>query len=425
MSLSVCYDRLSVQLRQLLTYHCVIVYTDYCYQKLTRCTLVTSHVSIMATLTTQPWPMTEWFELYSNHGNGAILPSDDPEFYEVTSYVTQDYNDTENSTKPDFNNDLLRPDSIHVYLNIAFMSIFMIVGTLGNLVVLSVYTKHRRRKQSTANYFLCSLAMTDFLVCTVVIPMHVHIESVTRYRPMTGAECKSILFLWHQTMLCSSWILVGISIDRYYCLCKPLDMATHARRAKVMLVIIWIFSFLTAIKTLFMYQVPECRIREGHRYKARIIMSFMDASITLIIPIAIISVAYLRIFCILANRTLHAPGSGADLVNRTRYIVAKRLLLVIIAFILCWLPRAIIDIYIGFDPSILRDDRLALTVYVCRYIFPYLNSVMNPFLYSLVNAKFRKECWVVICCCCARFAPPKYKYYVKYTKTTRMNSTVF
>ena len=174
-----------------------------------------------------------------------------------------------------------------------------------------------------------------------------------------------------------------------------------------------------------MYTVPECRIREGRLDKARIVMSFMDASITLIIPIVIISVAYLRIFCILANRKLHAPGSGADLINRTRYIVAKRLLLVIIAFILCWLPRAIIDIYLGFDPSILRDDRLALTVYVCRYIFPYLNSVMNPFLYSLVNAKFRKECWVVICCCCARYAPPKYKYYVKYTKTTKMNSTVF
>ena len=338
------------------------------------------------------------------------------------------WNTTENATaEPDYSNDLLRPDSLKVYLNITFMSIFMIIGTLGNLTVLSVYVKHRKRKQSTANYFLLNLAITDFVVCAVVIPLHVYIESSTRYRLMTGPECKSILYLWHQAMLCSSWILVGIAIDRYYCLSHPLDRSKHAKRAKGMLIAIWIMSFLTAIKTIFLYEVPGCQIKGNHDYRARIIMAWMDALLTLFIPIIIITVAYIQIFCILGNRNIHTPGADNDVVNRTRYIVAKRLLLVIIVFIACWLPRGIIDIYLGFDPSILEKDRLAMTVYVCRYILPYVNSVLNPFLYSLINPKFRRECIVVICCCFTRCAPPKYKYYVKYTKSSRVtrNSTVF
>ncbi|XP_071477990.1 probable G-protein coupled receptor 19 [Diadema antillarum] len=292
-----------------------------------------------------------------------------------------------------------QPGTIHSIIDLMLMCIFLIFGSVGNILVIMVYFRNSRRTQSTANHFLCSLAVTDFTVCVVVVPMHIYVEVVAMHRRITAVECKSIMVCWHQTLVCSSWILVGISIDRFYSLCRPFDMRIHSRLVRKIIISIWVFSILVACPSVFIYEVPGCRYSAPVGSPLRIFLALGHATVTLFLPLAIIGINYLCIFFILSKRNLGTDNelSRCRQMNQTRYIVAKRLLLVIAVFVACWLPRTILEIYHSFVPEDVKMVKV-LTVYICRNILPYLNSVLNPVLYSMINPNFRHECWDILCC---------------------------
>ena len=329
----------------------------------------------------------------------ATTPSFDLLHFSYTTELVSE--DEYSNASQEIVEDFPTPRAIHSLIDLVLMCTFLLFGTIGNLLVIIVYLRNLRRTQSTANHFLCSLAVTDFTVCILVIPMHIAFEVTAMYRRITAAECKAIMVIWHQTLICSSWILVGISIDRFYSLCRPFDMQMHARRVRRIIVCIWLLSVLVAVPAVFYYGQPGCRYTAPVGSLKRIFLASVQAGITLILPLAIIGMNYLRIFLLLSKRKHRAhyqPGRG-KLMSRTRYIVAKRLLLVIAVFVLCWSPRTVLEIYHSFVEEDLQTGKI-LTVYICRNILPYLNSVLNPLLYSMINPNFRHECWDILHCHC-------------------------
>ncbi|XP_041468519.1 neuromedin-U receptor 2-like [Lytechinus variegatus] len=326
-------------------------------------------------------------------------------YYETLSYDI--YSGTENNSLSNGSEEeptidpfyFPQPSAIHSVVDLVLMSVFLVIGTVGNMLVILVYLRNTKRKQSTANHFLCSLAITDFTVCIIVVPMHIYFEIMAMHRRITASECKAIMVIWHQTLICSSWILVGISIDRFYSLCRPFDMRIHSRMVRKIIICIWVMSVLVAFPAVFYYGASGCRFTVKVGSPMRIFLAIGQASITLILPLTVIGMNYLRIFSVLSKRNRHAQHQlgRCRVMNQTRLIVAKRLLLVIAVFIICWLPRTILEIYHSFvheDPQVMK----VLIVYICRNILPYLNSVLNPLLYSMINPSFRHECWDILCC---------------------------
>ncbi|XP_070578608.1 galanin receptor 2b-like isoform X2 [Ptychodera flava] len=127
-----------------------------------------------------------------------------------------------------------RPGFVNQYIEMALLSLIMLLGMLGNILVFVVCLKRGNDQNSTANYFLCSLAASDLLVCTVVIPLHIHLEAVYVYRSVTDTECQLSIFFWNQSMYCTSWLLVGISVDRYYAIAYPLRPKFTKKKARVL-----------------------------------------------------------------------------------------------------------------------------------------------------------------------------------------------
>lgn len=294
------------------------------------------------------------------------------------------------------------PKTFQSFLDLTFLIIFVVVGSLGNMLIIAVYLKNLRRKQSTANHFLCSLAMTDLMVCMALIPAHIYLEVVMMDRQINRLECKITMVFWLQTLLCSSWILVGISVDRYYSLCKPFDMGIQMKLVKRILFCIWLFSVVVAIPAVAYYDGPGCSYVPGQGTTLRVFLVMWNSTLTLFLPLAIIIGAYLRIFCLLSkrNRTAKFQLGRGRLMHQTRYVVAKRLLLVICVYTLCWLPRTILEIFFAITTQ--TYSRLSFGVYLCTWVIPYMNSVLNPLLYSMINPSFRNQCWEIITCDCSK-----------------------
>lgn len=101
------------------------------------------------------------------------------------------------------------------------------------------------------------------------------------------------------------------------------------------------------------------------------------------------------------HRLAQQIGTGAQLNNRievilqrSRYKVAKMMVLIILAFFICWLPLYIIftklKLGLQFTSSAQLEERITFTLAPIAQWVCYINSCLNPLVYGL-NKKYRAE----------------------------------
>ncbi|PVD35592.1 hypothetical protein C0Q70_02555 [Pomacea canaliculata] len=82
---------------------------------------------------------------------------------------------------------------------LSMLSLFTVVGTVGNGLVLFVFS--RVRDKTTAQLFILTLALIDLFTCLVIIPFTMFVE-FTRYDINYDLLCKLYQFLITSKFLC-------------------------------------------------------------------------------------------------------------------------------------------------------------------------------------------------------------------------------
>ena len=94
---------------------------------------------------------------------------------------------------------------------VVFVSIIMIIGIIGNLHVLVVYTF--RIKPSNHRIFIITLAVLDLLTCVIGMPFIImDLRNPLTFTMVTA--CKVLRFVNYFICITSAFILTVIAIDR-------------------------------------------------------------------------------------------------------------------------------------------------------------------------------------------------------------------
>ncbi|KAK3853299.1 hypothetical protein Pcinc_040154, partial [Petrolisthes cinctipes] len=222
----------------------------------------------------------------------------------------------------------------------------------------------------------------------------------------------------------------------------PLKLQITSSRARRIIVLIWIIAITSAVpyyvyfETQIFYQsMPDLIICvEGWPSRQAERLYFLIAHLLLcyLLPLALISFCYVMIWIRVARRSI--PGDTRDaaihqMQQRSKVKVVKMLVVVVIIFMLSWLPLYVIftRIKLGAELGEQEGAVLALVAPMAQWLGSS-NSCINPILYAFFNKKYRNGFLAIVksrsCCGSLRYDACNYSttrrsYYPSYRSTVR------
>ncbi|XP_078456800.1 neurotensin receptor type 1-like [Lampetra planeri] len=144
------------------------------------------------------------------------------------------------------------------------------VGTVGNGATIYVVARKKtlqQQLQSTAHYHLVSLAVSDVLILVVSMPVEVY-SFIWFHHPWTfgSSACKAYYYLRDACTYATVLNICSLSAERYLAVCHPLRAKAlmSRQRAKGLLGLVWVASFLLALPMLFaMGTVEKMHRKDG------------------------------------------------------------------------------------------------------------------------------------------------------------------
>lgn len=272
-----------------------------------------------------------------------------------------------------------------------------ICSTLANgFVLLAVYKTPSLRTMT--NFFLTSLAMTDFTMGSLIVPLYFYGALNWPYHVRFPVFGMVLDFLIMQTLICSSLILCAISFDRHIAVKSPLlyPVVMTKKKGSLAIALIWLVS--TGVAALSFMDA---------RYEKRPTVYIIPGLSVPIPCILFMSYCYWKIFKAVVRQKkqikAQSPSAYVDedtVARNTRGTANARLkkerkatmtvAMVVGTFILCWLPNMLVSV----SQFILTEQ------YICNaFIFgefwllslpiSFINSLLDPLIYVLRNNEFK------------------------------------
>ncbi|XP_068129760.1 parapinopsin-like [Hyperolius riggenbachi] len=275
--------------------------------------------------------------------------------------------------------------SFLMFLNATF-SIF------NNLLVIGVTMKYPQLR-NPINIFILNLSFSDLLMTlcgtSIVVSTTYH-----GYFYLGEKFCIFQGFAVNYFGIVSLWSLTILAYERYNVVCEPVGaMKLSTQRGYQGLAFIWLFCLIWAVAPLFGWSSyglegvqTSCSIgweeRTWNNY-SYLIAYFLTC---FIIPVAIIGFSYGSIMRLLTklNRKIEEQGGKTNREEELR--VALMVFLMVIAFLICWLPYTIFALIVIIKPS-LYISPLAATL---PAYFAKTSPVYNPIIYLFLNKQFRQ-----------------------------------
>ena len=284
---------------------------------------------------------------------------------------------------------------------------------LGNLLVCLAVLSNRILRVSVTTYFIFSLAMSDLLTAVLVMPFDLELL-LTKGKWRHGEIfCDVWTTAYLFTVPSSILNLLVLSVDRYKALSDPLDrfkespFVTH-KRALVVIATLWCYSILFSLVPLMGWRASEQSVHNNICYfNITFEYSHISSAVNFLLPLLVMCWIYLKIFRIAKgahksqaprdhddNKSVESCRSEAalsqrkrrDLVKTTR--AAKTISLIVCAFFFCWVPHTVNSVIMNLCMSCRAN--IPYQVPVVFLMMGYLNSALNPVLYTFHNLHFRK-----------------------------------
>ncbi|XP_034002416.1 trace amine-associated receptor 8a-like [Trematomus bernacchii] len=288
-------------------------------------------------------------------------------------------------------------DVLLAYILQSFIA--LITAALNLLVIISI--SHFRQLHTPTNLLILSLAVSDFLVGLILMPVEILLTEACWYL----GDLMCALYPIVTFIITSSTVgnMVLISIDRYFAICDPLHYTIRVtlNRTKICICLCWICSVIYNCLILkdFLRQPDshnschgECVIVTDN------ITGAVDLVVNFISPITVIIVLYIRVFVVAVSQA-RAMRSHVIAVTMQRSVgatakksemkAARTLGVVVLVFLICFFPY--------YTPSLIGEviETGSSTSPIVVWLM-YFNSCLNPVIYASLYPWFRKSIKLIV-----------------------------
>ncbi|NXS24783.1 MTLR protein, partial [Mystacornis crossleyi] len=199
---------------------------------------------------------------------------------------------------------------------------------------------------------------------------------------------------------CTILHITALTVERYLAICFPLKakVVITKRRVKAIIGVLWAFAFLSASPFFFLVGVEqpdnhtdfsrECKPTPQALQSGLLATMFWVTTWYFVLPVTCLSVLYGFIGRELWRSNSRLRGPSSLLREKGHRQTIRILAVVVLAFVICWLP-----FHIGRIVFINSRDMRTMLFSQYFNIFAlqlfYLSASINPVLYNLVSKKYR------------------------------------
>ncbi|EDO46260.1 predicted protein, partial [Nematostella vectensis] len=278
-----------------------------------------------------------------------------------------------------------------------------LVSLFGNsLLCLVIY--RTKTLQTVTNLLILVLAISDIVMAILGIPFSVAV--LIRGEWIFGTHiCRMQCFLIYFLAFGSLQTITIVAVNRYYRVLKPVrykKVFTFKSTSLILFLVWFVTAALLTIPFLAGAIVPDfspskaaCVIftKPGASKQAVIAVNVALVSIAAIIPSAVISFCYFRVFRAVGNHftrvkpTLRSHHRTQQSTNISEIKSTRTLFFVLLAYFICWIPVFAIEALQTFIMNwwlLPRSCHLLWTFCGC------LSSAVNPFVFGLTSRSFRQ-----------------------------------
>ncbi|XP_013411468.1 thyrotropin-releasing hormone receptor-like [Lingula anatina] len=120
--------------------------------------------------------------------------------------------------------------------------IWYVIGCLGNVTSLIIWSNRRMRKNNTSAYYLCCLALSD--LCFLVLHLLMELKIAWGLRTIDyQVVCEIFMVLYYTPQYLSPLLILGFTGERFMAVCYPLKAVVYCTK-KITLRLIFIMSSL-------------------------------------------------------------------------------------------------------------------------------------------------------------------------------------
>lgn len=263
--------------------------------------------------------------------------------------------------------------------------IISLVTVLGNGFVIFLITT-RKSLQVICNWFVLSLAVSDFCVGLVITPTGLTCSYWTR------CDWRPELVVYNFLLYASTLNLWAMTCDRYNAIVCPFKYITRmtTKRTLILVSLPWITSLLaSSIRLSWLYD-NDLRSKVDAYYSVVIDLWFGVFSCLLLLVI------YVKILIVIRKHSRHVASLRAQLSfntssrvacrNEQERVSAKILGIIILLFVACYFT----NIYVSFCSNF-KLCSPSPNVYLASILMVHVNCALNFLVYALLKKDFRSQ----------------------------------
>lgn len=296
--------------------------------------------------------------------------------------------------------------NLYLAITIVF-SLIIIFGFIGNLLVILVVSMNKHMRSST-NILLLNLAVAD--LSFILVSVFFTLLKFTGRWIFGNAWCKIMNYVTYTCAWVSVYTLVLLCIDRVLAVVFAIQMrgVRSVRNGVIAIAIVWIVASLANIPALLFHGEVKYVDQDGIPQTSCIFLLTVDESSKQIfqlcffvfgfaLPVAVISVLYTILTVFITRKSNKMASTSSKTVSRAKKRITVTVIVVVIAFVVCWLPLQILMLLSNFGLH-KNESRLTIIIQMAANCLAYMNSCINPALYTMTSTTFRSAFLNLLCC---------------------------